>query len=357
MASSTSCSPAASTSPACVCLSLATPPISPGPNSSACSWSLPCGASSWPIRSFSSRAAVDHVRVGPQHAPVDAEQVDPPGERVGQRLEHQRHQSAGPPPARAWPVRPSTGAAARRRGQVLDQRVQQPARAQVARGRAAGDGEDGAAGHAGLQRGHDLLVRDLVSVEVVLHQLVGDLGHLVHELLAVLVGLRAQRIGNVDLLGVGPPGAAVAVGLHVDQVDQALQLVRCPDRDLGGHHVGAERRLQRFQRREEVSPLAVEHVHVEQARQPQLLRPLPQPLGAHLDAGDRVDHEHRALAHAQRGQRVGHEAGLARRVDQGDLALAPADTRPRWPRSTCRAPARPARSRTRWCRRPPCPAG
>ena len=37
---------AASTSPACVSLSFATAPMSPGPNSSACSVSLPCGTSS-----------------------------------------------------------------------------------------------------------------------------------------------------------------------------------------------------------------------------------------------------------------------------------------------------------------------
>ena len=39
-------------SPACVSFSFATAPMSPGPNSSAWPVSLPCGTSSWPIRSF-----------------------------------------------------------------------------------------------------------------------------------------------------------------------------------------------------------------------------------------------------------------------------------------------------------------
>ena len=43
---------AASTSPAWVSFSLATAPMSPGPNSSVCPISLPCGSSSWPMRSF-----------------------------------------------------------------------------------------------------------------------------------------------------------------------------------------------------------------------------------------------------------------------------------------------------------------
>ena len=50
--SAISASWAASTSPAWVSLSLATAPMSPGPNSLACSESLPCGISSWPTRSL-----------------------------------------------------------------------------------------------------------------------------------------------------------------------------------------------------------------------------------------------------------------------------------------------------------------
>ncbi len=50
--SSHSRSVAASTSPEWVSLSFATAPMSPGPISSACPVSLPCGISSWPIRSF-----------------------------------------------------------------------------------------------------------------------------------------------------------------------------------------------------------------------------------------------------------------------------------------------------------------
>ena len=43
---------AASQSPARVSLSLATAPMSPGPKASAWVTSLPCGTSSWPMRSL-----------------------------------------------------------------------------------------------------------------------------------------------------------------------------------------------------------------------------------------------------------------------------------------------------------------
>ncbi len=56
----------------------------------------------------------------------------------------------------------------------------------------AGDREQVALGHALLERGDDLLVGDLLALEVALHQLVGVLGDLVHQLLAVLLGLRLR---------------------------------------------------------------------------------------------------------------------------------------------------------------------
>ena len=198
---------------------------------------------------------------------------------------------------------------------------------EVARGGAAGDREDAALGDPGLERAHGLLVGDLLALEVALHQLVGHLGHLVHQLLAVLLGARAQVLGDLDLLRGAGAGAVVAVGLHVHEVDHALELVLGADRDLGGHHVLAERLLERLEAAEEVRALAVEHVHEDEAGEAELVGALPEPVGGHLDAHHAVDHEHGALAHAQRGQRVGEEARLAGGVDEVDLAVVPAERR------------------------------
>jgi hypothetical protein len=126
-----------------------------------------------------------------------------------------------------------------------------------------------------LQRGDDLLVGDLLTLEVALHERVRDLGDLVHELLAVLLRLRLELVGDRDLARVVAAVALVLVGLHVDEVDDAADLVLGADRDLGGHHVGAEGALQRLQGAEEVGALAVEHVHEEHARQVELLGTLP----------------------------------------------------------------------------------
>ena len=177
-----------------------------------------------------------------------------------------------------------------------------------------------------LERGDDLVVRDLLALQVALHQRLGVLGHLVHQLLAVLLREVGEVVGDRDL---GAVPVVVLVGLHVDQVDHAARVVLGPDRDLGRHHVGPEGLLEGIEGAEEVGPLAIEHVHVDQARDAELLRALPQPLRLDLDAEHAVDHEHGGLAHPQGAQRVGDEGRLARRVDEVDLHVPPLERRER----------------------------
>jgi hypothetical protein len=107
----------------------------------------------------------------------------------------------------------------------------------------------------------------------------GVLGHLVHELLAVFLGELEQVVGNGHFRAVVLARAVVLVGLHVDEVDEPAGLVLRADRDLRGHDVRAEGVLERVERAEEVGPLAVEHVHVDEAGDAELLRARPQPLG------------------------------------------------------------------------------
>jgi hypothetical protein len=266
------------------------------------------------------RARVEHLRVVGHRALVDAEQVDAARERVGARLEHVGEHLGVRVRLEQVAVDVDGAAVLDGRREVVDDRVEQTVRAEAVRRDADRDGEDVPVVGAVLERGDDLLVRDLLALQVALHQRLGVLGDLVHQLLAVLLRLIGDLVRDRDL-----PAAAVGVlvGLHVDEVDQPADLVLAADRDLGRHHVRPERRLQRLERAEEVGPLAVEHVHVHQPGDAELLRALPQPAGGDLDAHHAVDHEDRRLADAQRPERVGDEAGLAGRVDQVDLHVAP----------------------------------
>ena len=76
-------------------------------------------------------------------------------------------------------------------------------------------------GDARLERVHGLVVRDLLAFEVALHELVGDLGHLVHQLLAVLLGLVGQLRRDVDLRAVLAP-VTVVMRVWIASVSKTL---------------------------------------------------------------------------------------------------------------------------------------
>ena len=270
------------------------------------------------------RAGVEHLGVGPHNALVDAEEVDPSGELIGLRLEHEGEQLLVLVGLEG-DLGQLEGAVLDRAREVLDDRVEQAVGAEVLGRHAAHHREDPAVVGAVLQRGDDLLVGDLLALEIALHERVGDLGDLVHELLAVLLRLGLELVGDRDLARVVASVAVVFVGLHVDEVHDAADLVLGADRDLRGHHVGAEGGLQRLEGAEEVGALAVEHVDEEHPRQVELLGALPQADRVDLGAHDRVDHEDGRFADPQGAERVGDEAGLARGVDEVDLALVPVE--------------------------------
>ena len=74
---------------------------------------------------------------------------------------------------------------------------------------------------------------------------------------------------------------------------------------------------------EKVGALAVEHVDEENARELLLLGALPHARGVDLDSHHAAEHDDDALDDAQRRERVGLEARVARRVDQVDLPVFP----------------------------------
>jgi hypothetical protein len=178
---------------------------------------------------------------------------------------------------------------------------------------------------ARLERRDDLVVVDGLAVEVALHERLGHLADLVHELLAVLQRERGQVVGDRHRRAALAACVVVPVGLHVDEVDDPGDVLLAAHGDLRGHDVRPERRLERVERPEGVGPLAVEHRDEDQPGEVQLRRALPQAQRRGLDPHDRVHDEDGGLAHPQGAERVGDEARLARGVEEVDLPLAPGE--------------------------------
>ena len=95
------------------------------------------------------------------------------------------------------------------------------------------------------------------------------------------------------------------------------------DRQVHGDAPVGELQAHRLERPEEVGSLAVEHVHDRDAGQAEVGRALPHSACPDLDAHHAAEHDDDTLDDPQRGDRVPLEAGVARRVDQVDLALLP----------------------------------
>ena len=95
------------------------------------------------------------------------------------------------------------------------------------------------------------------------------------------------------------------------------QLVLGADRQLDRDAAVGELRPRGLEHAEEVGALAVEHVDEDDARELVLLGALPDAARVDLDAHHAAQHDDDALDDAQRRERVGLEAGVARRVDRG----------------------------------------
>ena len=264
-------------------------------------------------------AVVDERRVGLHLARVDAEDGDAAGERVGDGLEDERGDLG---------VGLDRRALLGRARDTLDDEVEQGVRAQVLRGDAAGDRVDLVARDGVLQRGGDVRRGNLLAAEVALHQGLVRLDDGVEQLRPVLLDDLGHLAGDRDGIFLAR-ARRIHVRAVVQQVDDAGQLVLAADRQLDRDAAVGELLLHRREHTVEVGALAVEHVHEHDARQLEIFRARPHTGGVHLDAHHPGDDDQRALDDSQRGDRVGGEARVARRVDEVDLAALPLEVHER----------------------------
>ena len=125
---------------------------------------------------------------------------------------------------------------------------------------------------------------------------------------------------DVDLLA---QVVAVEDGLHLDQVDDALEAVLLADRDLDRHRVGAQAVADRLHAAPEVGAGAVELVDEAEARHAVAVGLAPDRLRLGLDARHAVEHDDRAVEHAQAALDLDGEVHVSGRIDDVDAMIAP----------------------------------
>ena len=187
---------------------------------------------------------------------------------------------------------PWIGRDVERARQVVDDRVEQRLHALVLEGGAEEDGRDRDRERRLAERAPDHVRRDRALVgEVRLEQLLVVLGDRVDQLVVVLVRLLRQLARDLDRSSIFVPrSSSQTMRLHLDEVDDAAEVLLLADRQLHRHRVGAEAVDHRLHGGEEVRAGAVHLVDEGDARDAVAVGLAPDGLGLRLDAGDGVEH-------------------------------------------------------------------
>ncbi len=177
---------------------------------------------------------------------------------------------------------------------------------------------------APAQRLFDFRLGQFLTVQVLLEQRIVRFAHLFNQLLAevlrlVLVfrrNLRHVVVGTHRLVFVGD-------GLHPDEINDTLEVILRPNRQLNGDRISLQLALDLRKRPFEVGAHAVHLVDETNAGDAILVGLPPDGLGLRLDTGDRVEHRDSAVEHAQRPLDFGREVDVSRRIDDVDSMVPP----------------------------------
>ena len=159
-----------------------------------------------------------------------------------------------------------------------------------------------------------------------------ELGDLIDHQSVAPLRLVEEFLGNVadaDVAGVFVPG----VGLHLDQVDDAAEVLAGADRHLDRDRIRMQSRAHALDGVVEVRPGPVHLVDEGEARNPVAVRLTPDRLGLGLDTGDSAEHTDRPVEDAQRALDLGREIDMPRRVDQRDEVFLPVAFQTAWVRN------------------------
>ena len=273
------------------------------------------------------RRIVD-IRAGVQRAGVNAEERELSDERIRHNLERECRERCAVR-CRTVILFACVGVHTRDRrdirrcGHVVDDRIEQGLNPLVAVRRAArhrrhltGDGRlaDGTA---------DLVLGQLLAAEVLLHQLIIRLSACLKELVAVLCCLLLVLGGNLDLIGHLAEIILVDDGIHLHEVNDALELILCADRQLNRHRVRIETLAHHLHDVEEIRARDVHLVDVRHARDIVTLCLTPDRLRLRLNTAAGGQHGDRAIQHAQRALYLDRKVNVTRRINDIDAMVFP----------------------------------
>ena len=255
-----------------------------------------------------------------QHARIDAQEGELTDIRVGHDLEGEARE--GSVVARfasgflIIEVEPRHRGDVHRRGEQFDHAVEHALHALVLERRTAEHRLNFTGDRTSAQALDDVGFGQLAVFKVGVHQLFVGFGSRFDELFVPFVGHVNEVGGNVDvvelraLAGIVPNDA-----LHLDEVNNTLEVVLGADRHNHGNGVGLQAQLHLFDDLEEVGAGAVHLVDERDAGHLVLVGLTPNGFGLGLNAAHSAVHHHRAVEHAHRAFDFDREVHVPRGVN------------------------------------------
>src|SRR3989344_3493445 len=186
---------------------------------------------------LASRSRVVDVRTGLDRTRVDAKEGQLSDERIRLQLEGERAEGflvggVALDFTSSFRIDAFDRGHLKRRGKIVDDRVEHELHALVLERRTRIDGEDFVRDDRSAERRLEFLHSRLLSVEIVGHELFVMLDDGLDEFRAVEIRVALMVLRNVELDHLLPHSALEAIGLHLKEVYDTLELLLRADRKL-----------------------------------------------------------------------------------------------------------------------------
>ena len=277
--------------------------------------------------------AVEHIRTRLDDAGVDAEERQLTDERIRHDLERKTAERRVVVRLAVHDVVLVVGIVAfdrrdvDRRGQIVDDGVEQQLNALVAVSGTAEHGGDVHREDALADRLFDLVGGDFLLFEQLLHQLLVEHRRVVEQFLSRLGALFFHVLGDLAVL----ESLAVLVGIDdrdvFDKVDDADEVILFADGLDHSDRGGVQSVLHHLEHVFKVRSVAVHLVDERDARNVVLGRLSPNGLGLGLNAAACAEDRHRAVEDAERTLDFNGEVDVSGGVDEVDAAASPSGGR------------------------------
>ncbi len=201
--------------------------------------------------------------------------------------------------------------------QEIDHRIEQGLHAAVLECAAAQHRHNFTGNRALAQRGLDFGLGQRHTIQVFLQQFFAGFRRGFDHAAVPFLGHLLQRGRNLNVFELDAlRGIVPHDRLHLDQVDHAVKIVFCPDRDLHRDRIAFQAFADLLMHAQEVGADAIHLVDEGQSRHPVLIGLPPHGFRLRLHAAYRVVHHAGAVQHAHRALDLDREIDVARGVDQ-----------------------------------------